>query len=59
MKEIVEDIDLDEDLTRLKENLHTRIWFKEQNLYKVIEDEIGVVDGVILRGAKIVLPKNL
>lgn len=49
----------DKDLQDLTSSLQTQRWAKDLRFYELIESELCVVDDILLRGTRIVLPKSL
>lgn len=59
LKEIIEEIEQDEELKALKASILTGHWSKTQANYHAMKHELAVVTGVITRNSKIILPKTL
>jgi hypothetical protein len=49
----------DEELQSVKKSIKTNQWTKEQRIYQLIAPELDIGDDLILRGVRIILPKNL
>lgn len=49
----------DEELTTLKKAIENDIWPKELRRYELIKTELCVIDGVVLRGTRVIVPKEL
>lgn len=49
----------DEELIKVKEAIERDIWTKDLRKYELIKTELCVVDDVILRGTRLVIPKQV
>ncbi|XP_046748852.1 uncharacterized protein K02A2.6-like [Diprion similis] len=58
-EEIRTETKLDDEPNELRTSLQTNKWGKFQRRYELIQNELGIVDDIIVRGTRIILPKSL
>lgn len=59
MQQIVKESESDQEITKIKNGIYSHQWDESIKSYKIFSDELCFYENVLLRGNRIVIPRNL